>query len=371
MSTPNKNYSNLQLAEIFTKIADLLEIKGEVIYKILAYRKAADSLVNLGREAVEYWKEGRLTEIPGVGKAIAEKIDELLTTGRLEFLERLEAEVPPTLVDLLQVPDLGPKKVALFWKQLNITTLAELEAAARSGQLRGLPGMGEKSEARLLLGIEALSRRSDRIPLGKAWPFTQGMLAFLRGIPGVEKAEAAGSLRRMRSTVGDIDLVVAAADSTPVMQAFTTHPDVERVLGSGPTKASVEFRNNLRAQLWVHHPSASAPPCSSPPARKTTTSACASLRSSAASRFPTSPSFVQTAASSSAPAKKKSMRCSACPGSRRSCAKTAVKSRLPWQGRSRVRSRCLTSSPSCTATPLGAMGASRSGGWRKRLCGAA
>ncbi len=152
------------------------------------------------------------------------------------------------------MPDLGPKKVALFWKQLNITTLAELEAAARFGQLRSLPGMGEKSEARLLLGIETLSRRSDRIPLGKAWPFTQQMLAFLRGIPGVEKAEAAGSLRRMRSTVGDIDLVVAAADSASVMQAFTTHPDVERVLGSGPTKASVEFRSSLRAQLWVHPP---------------------------------------------------------------------------------------------------------------------
>jgi DNA polymerase (family 10) len=203
---------------------------------------------------VDYWREDRLTEIPGVGKAIAEKIDELYLTGKLSFLERLEEEVPPTLVDLLKVPDLGPKKVALFWKQLEITNLAELEAAARAGKLRSLPGMGEKSELRILAGIEALGRRSDRIPLGKAWPYAQQLLEMLLRLPGVQRVEAAGSLRRMRPTVGDIDLLVAAADSAPVMQAFTAHPEVVRVLGQGEIKSSVEFRNNLRAQLWVHPP---------------------------------------------------------------------------------------------------------------------
>lgn len=254
MPTPVINYTNQELAAIFTKIADLLEIKGEVIYKILAYRKAADSLNDLGRAAADYWQEDRLTEIPGVGKAIAEKIDELFLTGKLSFLERLEEEVPPSLADLLQVPDLGPKKIALFWKQLQITNLSELETAARAGKLRTLPGMGEKSEARILAGIEALSRRTDRIPLGKAWPYAQQLLEMLRSLPGVVKAEAAGSLRRMRPTVGDLDLLAAAADSTPVMQAFTSHPEVVRVLSQGETKSSVEFRNNLRAQLWVHPP---------------------------------------------------------------------------------------------------------------------
>ncbi len=157
-----KHYSNHELAAIFQKIADLLEIKGELIYKILAYRKAADSLENLGMDASALRQQGKLTEIPGVGKAIAEKIDELFSTGSLEFLVKLEAEVPPTLVDLLQVPDLGPKKVALFWKQLGVTNLAELEAAARAGKLQSLPGMGAKSEQRILAGLEALSRRSDR-----------------------------------------------------------------------------------------------------------------------------------------------------------------------------------------------------------------
>jgi DNA polymerase (family 10) len=246
--------SNRELAEVFQTIADLLEIKGEVIYKILAYRKAADSLNNLGRDASEYWREDKLTEIPGVGKAIAEKIDELLTTGKLEFLEKLTAEVPSSLADLLQVPDLGPKKVALFWHELDITTLDELAEAARAGKLRGLPGMGEKSEAKVIAGIEALARRTTRIPLGRAWPAAQELLAFLRGTAGVEAAEAAGSLRRMRATVGDLDLLVAASDSAAVMDAFVHRPDVARVLGHGETKSSVEFNNGLRAQLWAHPP---------------------------------------------------------------------------------------------------------------------
>ena len=246
--------SNQQLADTFTLIANLLEIKGEVIYKILAYRKAADSLNALSRETYELWQEGRLTEIPGVGKAIAEKIDELLSSGKLGFLEQLSAEVPPSLAGVLQVPDLGPKKIALFWRQLGISDLAGLEAAARAGQLRDLPGMGEKSETKIIAGIESLARRTMRTPPAKAWPAAQEILARLRRAPGVAAAEAAGSLRRMRETVGDLDLLAAASDSAPVMAAFTGLPGVERVLGSGETKSSIEFRNGLRAQLWVHPP---------------------------------------------------------------------------------------------------------------------
>ncbi len=254
MSNITRRYSNQQLADIFTRIADLLEIKGEVVYKILAYRKAADSLTSLGRDVMDVWREGKLTEIPGIGKAIAEKIDELIATGKLGFLQKLESEVPPSLVDLLQVPDLGPKKAALFWKQLSVTNLAELEAAAREGKLRSLPGMGEKSEARILAGIEALSRRTTRTPLGKAWPFAQELLQLIQEATGVRAVEIAGSLRRMRATVGDIDLLAAAADSAAAMQALLSHPQVARVVSQGVAKASVEFEHNLRAQLWVHPP---------------------------------------------------------------------------------------------------------------------
>jgi DNA polymerase (family 10) len=246
--------NNKQLADTFTLIANLSEIKGEIIYKTLAYRKAAENLAGLPREASEYWKEGRLEEIPGVGKAIAEKIDELLRTGKLEFLEKLKKEVPPSLAEWLQVPGLGPKKIALIWKTLNITTLAELEAAAKAGKLRGLPGLGEKSEQAILAGLESLSRRSGRIPLGRAYPLAQEIIGQLKKVKGVVAAEPAGSLRRMRSTIGDIDILVAAKDSKPVMDAFTNLPGVVRVLGKGETKSSIEFSDGVRAQVWVHPP---------------------------------------------------------------------------------------------------------------------
>ena len=246
--------NNRQLADTFTLIANLCEIKGEVIYVILAYRKASENLMTLGREASEYWKEGKLREIPGVGKAIAEKIDELLTTGKLEFLEKLKLEVPASLADWLQVPGLGPKKIALIWKTLNITALAELETAAKNGQLRDLPGMGTKSENAILEGIASLARRSGRIPLGRAYPLARDIIGTLKKVKGVVGAESAGSLRRMRSTVGDLDILVAAKDSSAVMEAFVNLPGVSRVLGKGETKSSIEFTDGVRAQVWVHAP---------------------------------------------------------------------------------------------------------------------
>ncbi len=254
MPKMSTRYTNQQLAATFRLIGDLLEIKGEIVYKTLAYRKASDNLINLGRDINEIWKEGDLTDIPGVGKAIAEKIDELLSTGELTFLNNLAMEVPLTLADLLQVQGLGPKKVGLFWRELGITTLEELETAARGGELRGLPGIGAKSEEKIIAGIEALARRSGRTPLGMAWPFAQELLTMLRSLPGVTAAEAAGSLRRMRADVGDLDILAAAEESQPVMKAFVERPDVVEILGHGSTKSSVEFANGLRAQLWVHPP---------------------------------------------------------------------------------------------------------------------
>lgn len=246
--------NNRELADTFTLIANLLEIKGEVIYVTLAYRKAAENLTTLARDANEYWKEGKLKEIPGVGKAIADKIDELLRTGKLQFLEKLKEEVPPGLADWLQVPGLGPKKVAMIWKELSITTLAELSEAANAGKLRTMAGMGAKSEAQILTGIESLSRRSGRIPLGRAYPLAQQIIATLKQVPGVSAAEPAGSLRRMRATVGDLDILVAATASGPVIDAFTTLPGVVRVHGKGDIKASIEFGDGVRAQVWVHPP---------------------------------------------------------------------------------------------------------------------
>jgi DNA polymerase (family X) len=246
--------NNRELAETFQLIGDLMEIKGEIIYKILAYRKASDSLLNLGRDINDVYREGELTSIPGVGKAIAEKIEELIDTGKLEFLEKLKQEVPAGLAEMLKVPDLGPKKVALFWKEAGIDSLARLESAARAGKLRQLPGMGEKSEAKILAGIAALGRRTQRHPLETAYPAALELLAYLRQTPGVVAAEAAGSLRRMRPTVGDLDILAASSDPKQVMGAFVTHPQVLEVTGHGEMKSSVEFQNGLRAQLWVQPP---------------------------------------------------------------------------------------------------------------------
>ncbi len=246
--------NNRQLADTFTLIGNLCEIKGEVIYIVLAYRKASESLMSLPREASEYWKEGKLREIPGVGKAIAEKIDELLDTGKLEFLEKLKKEVPEELATWLAVPSLGPKKIAMIWKALNITTLPQLETAAKEGKLRDLPSMGAKSETAILDGITSLSRRSGRIPLGRAYPLAQDIIKTLKKVKGVVDAAPAGSLRRMRSTVGDLDILVAAKDSAPVMEAVVKLPGVSRVLGKGETKSSIEFTDGVRAQVWVHPP---------------------------------------------------------------------------------------------------------------------
>src|SRR5512144_1884000 len=246
--------NNRQLADAFTLIADLSEIKGENVYKTLAYRKAADNLLNLGREASEYWKEGKLEDIPGVGKAIAEKIDELLTTGKLNFLEKLKKEVPTGLVEWLPIPGLGPKRAAMIWKALDITPFAELEAAAREGKLRELPGMGTKSEAAILEGIASLSRRSVRIPLGRAYPIAQALIAELKKVKGVVDAQPGGSLRRMRDTVGDLDILVASKDPVAVMDMFVKLPRIHRVLGKGPTKSSIEFNDGLRVQVWAYPP---------------------------------------------------------------------------------------------------------------------
>jgi DNA polymerase (family X) len=249
-----QKYSNQDLAEIFERIAALLEIKGEVVFKIRAYQRAAESLRAMGEDVNRVAADGRLDEIPGVGKAIAEKISELLETGRLEFLERLEAEVPPGLLEVVRVPDLGPKKAALFWKELGITDLEGLRAAAQEGKLKGLPGMGAKSEARVIAGIEALSRRSDRMSLELARSHAARWLEWVKAQPGVLRAETAGSLRRWRETIGDLDIVAACEDGPALLDSFVNHPDVARVEGQGDNKASVELKNGVRIQLWAAPP---------------------------------------------------------------------------------------------------------------------
>jgi DNA polymerase (family 10) len=167
----------------------------------------------------------------------------------------LQEEIPSGVVELLAIPDVGPKTAKLLWEQLGIASVAEAERAARQGQLRELPGLGVKSEAKILAGIQALHRRSDRIPLGTAWPVAQEVLAALENdCPAVQRATAAGSLRRMKATIGDIDLLVASTEPETVMEAFVSLPHVGEVSLRGPTKTSVILHNGLQVDLRVLPP---------------------------------------------------------------------------------------------------------------------
>ena len=243
---------NREVVELFSRVADMLAIRGDQIHRILAYRRAAESVEALGRDINVVYAEGKLTDIPGIGDTLAAKIEEMLTTGRLAFYDKLALEIPPGLVDMLRVEGLGPKRVKQVYETLKITTLDELTVAAREGKLRDLPGMGAKSEAKILAGIEALARHGDtRISLGVAWPIAQAMLDELKRVPGVTAAAVGGSLRRMRDTIGDIDLLVAAESAEEVMDRFAALENVESVAGRGPTKTNVVLLNGLGVDLRV------------------------------------------------------------------------------------------------------------------------
>lgn len=243
---------NREVVEIFSNVADMLAIRGDQIHRILAYRRAAESIEALGRDINVIYAEGKLTEIPGIGDTLAAKIEEMLTTGRLEFYEKLAREIPPSLVEMLRVEGLGPKRVKQVYDVLKIATLDDLAVAAREGKLRDLPGMGTKSEAKLVAAIEALSLHGDaRIPLGVAWPLSRAILAELERVPGVVRSAVGGSLRRMKDSIGDIDLLVAAESAGPVMDRFNTLDLVESVAARGPTRSRVTLHNGLGVDLRV------------------------------------------------------------------------------------------------------------------------
>jgi DNA polymerase (family 10) len=245
---------NDDVATIFAAMADMLAIQGENYHRILSYRRAAENVAALGRPIEEVWQAGELEDIPGIGKTLASKIDELMRTGRVEAYAKLQAQVPAGVVAMLRVPDVGPKRAALFWKELGLTSVEALEAAARDGRLRDLPGMGAKSEQKVLAGIEALKRRTGRTLLGLAWPLAYTLLDALRQVEGVVQAAPAGSLRRMRETVGDLDLLVASANPEPVMARFRELEPVAEVLLSGPTKTSIRTHEGFQVDLRVLDP---------------------------------------------------------------------------------------------------------------------
>jgi len=242
--------TNVEMAEQFEALADLLEIKGENPFKIRAYRNAARVLGDHPAEMGAELAAGRdLTGIPGIGKEIAAKIATMTETGALPALEKVRAEFPPALPDLLKLPGLGPKRVRTLLDQCGVKTLDDLSAAAREGRIQALPGFGAKLEAALL---EAVTKRLDttvRHLRAAAEPVVGRIVETLAAVPGVHKVTPAGSYRRGRDTVGDLDLLVVADDPAAVMAAFTAQPGIARVLAQGETKGSVLFERGIQADL--------------------------------------------------------------------------------------------------------------------------
>ncbi|MBI2878006.1 MAG: DNA polymerase/3'-5' exonuclease PolX [Candidatus Tectomicrobia bacterium] len=240
-----------QVARIFEEIGTLLEIQGESPFKSRAYSTAARTLEGLEEDLDALVRNGRLQELKGIGQALAEKITELVTTGRLEYYERLKGSLPGSLLEMLAIPTLGPKKIKAIYEGLGIKTVGELEYACHENRLVDLPGFGPKTQEKILQGIALFKRHRDRFLYSEAIPIAREILEALRRTPSVLRAEIAGSLRRRKETVKDIDLLVCSEDPGPVMAGFTHLSQVEQVVEAGSTRSRVRLVNGIGADLRV------------------------------------------------------------------------------------------------------------------------
>ncbi len=232
-------------------VAQLLEFKGENVFKVRAYTNAARALETFTGNFHATVAEARLEEIPGIGKAIAEKIGEMVGTGEIEYYTRLKAEFPPTLFELFDLQGLGPKKIRAVWEKLGVTSLAELEAACRDGRIAELPGFGAKTAANVLKAMEDRAKHAGSFRLGDIAAGAELLLAELRELPEVSQAGIAGSYRRRKEIVRDLDYIVATRAPAEVSEYFVKHPLVESVIAHGPTKSSVRLKNGIQADLRV------------------------------------------------------------------------------------------------------------------------
>jgi DNA polymerase (family 10) len=244
--------TNSDVAEILERIAELLELEGANPFRVRAYRNAARTVTGLPHSVDTMLADGAdLSELPGIGKDLAAKITEIAETGHLKFLDEIEARTPPGLAKLLGVPGLGPKRVQILHTVLGIDDLDKLAAAAKVGKLRKLPGFGAKSEEKILRALSTRGPEEHRMPWPRAEEVAVPLVDWLKAAPGVKQVTVAGSYRRHRETVGDLDILVTAAKGTPVIARFVGYEDVAEVVSQGTTRSTVVFRNGLQVDLRV------------------------------------------------------------------------------------------------------------------------
>ena len=246
--------TNGDVAAIFARIADVLELQGENTFKIRAYRNAVQTLQSLPEPIAAIATEGRLDDIPGFGEAIRAKITDILTTGTTPLYERVKDEVPTGVLELLSLPGLGAKTVRQVWQGLGVGSIATLEEAATSGKLATLPGMGEKTVQKILASIERARRYGDRVLLSEAMPLAESLVAQLRPRPEVQQLDYAGSLRRGVETIGDLDLVGASHDPAATVAAFVHLPQVGRIITQGEHMARVVLHGDMEVDLKLVAP---------------------------------------------------------------------------------------------------------------------
>lgn len=242
---------NIDIARTLEEIADLLEIQGENAFRIRAYRTAARTIETLAVPAASLAREGRLDELPGIGSDLAGKICTILDTGTLPLLHELTAKTPESLVQMLRIPGLGPKRAKQIYETLGITTLDALEAAATAGRLRELPGIKTVTEQKILRGLADRRGHGGRWRLDEANAYLQPLLAHLKASSAVTRLEVAGSYRRRKDTVGDIDILVASSRPRSLVKQFTSYPRVRRVQAEGPTRSAVVLDCGLQVDLRV------------------------------------------------------------------------------------------------------------------------
>jgi len=246
--------SNARVASVLEEVADLLELKEDTFFQVRAYRRVAREISSLTEDIKDLYVRGHLDQIPGVGKAINDKIVEILRTGELQYLNDLRNEFPAGLLQVMQVPDVGPKTAGRLYKELKVTNLQDLKAAAEQHRIRMLKGFGEKTEENVLKGIRYLESRQGRMLLGYAYPRGRALEEHMRE-RGFDMVSLGGSLRRMKETIGDIDILVGSSEAERAMDAFVSYPQAAEVMLRGETKTSIRLQDGVQVDMRVVSPS--------------------------------------------------------------------------------------------------------------------